>query len=130
MSADLNKFYKYYDITVLDTSKKSVSYRRPVNFTVAEDKDMFSTTTDYKTEPLYTITIPESKLSRLAEMDRMFFNNRSDQHYRDMFATLMSQKQEERYLRDQHEAVKAAFEHYSMLLHLVKNGNHTGNQNT
>jgi hypothetical protein len=124
MSANLNQFYNSYDISVLDTSKKSVSYSVPKNFTIPNNKDVVAISkSDYQTEPLYTVTIPESKLKQLAEMDRMFFNNRNDRHYRDMFATLMSQKQEEKLCREQCAAVKEAFEHYSMLLNLVKNGN-------
>ena len=51
-------------------------------------------------------------------MENRFFNNRVDR-VRDMFEVLMDKEREEAYHRNSNEAVKKAYEQYSIMLNLA-----------
>lgn len=123
MSIDLPQFLKNYEITVLNTARKPKLSRCPKNFTIQADNGIGFDESDHKTELNLTITIPESKLVRLAEIDHMFFDGRLESDYRDMFAAIMDQKRDKEYYCKNYEAVNAAYEQFLTLLNLVKNSN-------
>jgi hypothetical protein len=122
---DLQVFCNQHQIRVLDTNKRAHRYhsinmqyfRDPMDFNKAVTVNVIN-----DTEPLYTVEIAESELTRIANFESEVFNNmRKQGHYR-MFETLMEQKEEEKYLRDKYPAVKKAYEHYSLMLKLAESG--------
>ncbi len=117
------KFFENYGITVLDTNKRTLTRRNVKMFQHQNNKDIFDSVVTGNTESLYTISIPESKLRALAFLDEQFYFY-DDREFRENFQIIMEQKHRERILRESNEAVKAAFEHYSLLLKLAENGNH------
>jgi hypothetical protein len=119
MANELEKFCKDYEVRVLNDSGRYARYRPPVFFTDPERADIIrNDIVDYQTEKLYTLQIPESRLRTLIEMEKKFFNHRLD-GVRDMFETLMDKEREESYLRNSNEAVKKAYEQYSIMLNLA-----------
>ena len=119
MANELEKFCKDYEVRVLNDSGRYARYRPPVFFTDPERADIIrNDIVDYQTEKLYTLQIPESRHRTLIEMEKKFFNHRLD-GVRDMFETLMDKEREESYLRNSNEAVKKAYEQYSIMLNLA-----------
>lgn len=116
-----NKFTKKYDITVLDSNKRYVRRHQPIMFTDPNDKNVIVTQPDPIEETILTISIPAFQLDKLAKLDELVFNtglNKSDS-YQHLLELLMNQAQQEKMLRQQNEAVRLAYEHYSTLLHLT-----------
>jgi hypothetical protein len=93
-------------------------------FTNDVDYNAIAQATMYETEPLLTIEIPESNLDQMKDFEDQVFNNMNrhgSDHYQ-LFNTLMTQKQKEKFYKDKHPAVKKAYEHYSLLLKLAQSG--------
>jgi hypothetical protein len=76
----------------------------------------------FETETLYTVEISESEFQRLAEFEKQVFNNMAQNGHFNLFETLMEQKEQERYLRDNYPAVRKAYEQYSLMLKLAQSG--------
>ena len=114
----MSRFCDRYQIDVLDQNKRYRSAIAPVFHTSAISKDIMQTAIQTYEEKLLTITIPESKLERLIEFERIFFNDVSGPEVRNAYGVMRQQKQEEKRIRESSAAVKNAFEEYSLLLHL------------
>jgi hypothetical protein len=74
----------------------------------------------YETEKVFTMEIPEGRLRSLVEMEQRFFKwQRHSKGEVDMFQTLMDKEREEAHYRFTNEAVKKAYEQYSIVLNLA-----------
>jgi hypothetical protein len=115
-----------HSVKILDKSKRAYIHA-PVNvkyFTSPNDYNYIvkDEHVRFETQPLYTVEIAESEITRVAEFESQVFNNmRTKGHYA-MFEQLMEQKEREKFFRDNYPAVKKAYEHYSLILKLAESG--------
>jgi len=118
--AKIKSFCQKYFIDILDRSRRFVRHSPVEYFSVPVDKDICYRTMEMESEPLLTVTIPLSKLEALLELEATFFNNIEDVYSRRMFETWMDSQREEKYIRQKYPTVQAAYEQYSMTLHLCR----------
>lgn len=123
----LKEFLEKHNIVILDTNKRWAR-RGPIRHSYFTDEEDFNKITsyasDFETERLVTLSIPESDLYRIQSFEEQVFNNMKQhgaQHYM-MFNVMMEQKEKEKYLRNRYTAVKKAYEHYSLMLKLAEHG--------
>ena len=118
------KFYKRYQLTLIDNNKRCYRNARmnTAFFTDKNDMEIVDRmrTEYYGTEPLLTITVPESRLADLIALEERFFRHVAESGAHNTFALWIDHQNEERRLRAQYPAVQAAYEQYSTMLHLVK----------
>lgn len=120
MDDKLKKFCENYEVKVVNDNGRYARYRPPTFFTDPERADIIrNDVIECQTERLFTVQIPESRLKTLVELENRFYNHRNSEGMRDMFETLMDKEREEAYYRHTNEAVKKAYEQYSMLLNLA-----------
>ena len=120
MKEKIKNFCENYEVKILDNNKRRAKYKPARYFTDPTRADLIrNDIVDYDTEPVFTVEIPESRLKTLVEMEERFMNYRSDGYQRDWFEMLMDKEREEAHFRHTNEAVKKAYEQYSMLLHLA-----------
>lgn len=121
MANELDEFCKNYEVKVLNDNGQYARYRPPTYFSDPMRADVVRKDfTEYQTEKLYTVQIPESRLKTLVELEKRFF--KYQQHTKsevDMFEMLMEKEREESYYRNTNEAVKKAYEQYSIMLNLA-----------
>jgi hypothetical protein len=127
MNQMFDYFCRNYNITILDSTKRVERNDDVKLFTDHVDKNVFKSA--ISTEPLYTVTIPESKLTFLSKIDKTFFNNVEHIAQRRMFDAWINQQEAEKELRAKYPAVQQAYEAYSTLLSLC-NQNNTPKLNT
>lgn len=117
----LKNFCENYEVRVLNDSKRRARYHPPKFFTDPERADIIrKDIVEFEDERVYTIEIPEGRLRALVELEQRFF--KWQHHTRsevDMFQTLMDKEREEAFYRNSNEAVKKAYEQYSMMLNLA-----------
>jgi hypothetical protein len=119
----LTEYLKRHDVSVLDTNKRFARYQPTRNYFLDQkDYNIINQKVDIQTEPLYTVTIPESELKRLQEFEDQVFNNMKQTGHFNLFQTIMEQKEEEAQLRRQFPSVQKAYENYSLMLNLCKSG--------
>ena len=118
---ELNKFCENYEVRVLNDSKRRARYHPERFFTDPMRADIIQKDTlNFETEKVYTVEIPEGRLRTLVEMERKFFNYVEHRGKPiDMFQELMDKEREEAHYRYTNQAVKKAYEQYSMLLNLA-----------
>lgn len=121
MHDELYMFCKNYEVRVLNDQNRRARYHPPKFFTDPDRADIIrNDIVEYESEKVYTLQIPESRLRALIEMEQRFFKfHRHNQGQIDMFQTLMDKEREESYLRNSNEAIKKAYEQYSVLLNLA-----------
>ncbi len=120
----LRKFCYNHNIKVLDTNKRAYRHNK-VNvdyFKYSNDYNMIDTHIVETSEPLYTVEIAESELTKIAELENQVFNNMRQQGHYDMFTYMVEQKEQEKQLRNRYPAVKKAYEQYSLMLKLAQSG--------
>jgi len=115
----LKKFCENYEVKIINDQKRFARYRRPQFFTEPLNASIIRDDLDLQTEKLLTVEIPESRLNTLVEMEKRFMNFRDSDHNRDMFELLMDKEREEAHYRFTNEAVKKAYEQYSIMLNLA-----------
>lgn len=117
----LKNFCENYEVRVLNDQKRRARYHPPKFFTDPERADIIrKDIVEYEHERVYTVEIPEGRLRALVELEQRFF--KWQHHTRsevDMFQTLMDKEREEAFYRNSNEAVRKAYEQYSMLLNLA-----------
>jgi hypothetical protein len=122
--SSVRKFCEQHGIRVVDQNKRASRYHK-INmdfFRNSQDYNMIHQHVVHETEPLYTVEIAESELTRIADFESEVFNNMKQQgHYR-MFEVVMEQKEREKYLKNKYPAVKKAYEQYSLMLKLAESG--------
>ena len=121
MDERVKQFCENYECKIVDDNKRFARYSPPVFFSDPERADIIrKDIIEYHTEKLLTVQIPESKLKTLVEMERKFFNfHHHSRSEVDLFETLMNKEREEAYYRNTNEAVKKAYEQYSLMLNLA-----------
>ena len=120
MDPKTKRFCENYEMKVVNDTGRYARYRPPTFFTDPTRADIIECgLKEFTTEKLYTVQIPESSLKTLVEMEGRFFNNREDWGTRDMFEVLMDKEREEAHFRHTNDAVRKAYENYSMMLHLA-----------
>ena len=120
MTDKLNTFCKNYEVKIVNDNGRYARYRPPTFFADPKRADLIrNDIEEFHTEKLYTLQIPESRLNTLIEMEGRFHNNFDDRGRRDLFEVLMEKEREEAFLRNTNEAVKKAYEQYSIMLNLV-----------
>lgn len=121
MSKELDQFCENYEVRVLNDQKRRARYRPPKFFTDPMRADIIrNDIIEYETEKVYTVEIPEGRLRTLVEMERRFYKwQNHSQGEVDMFQTLMDKEREEALYRHTNEAVKKAYEQYSLMLNLA-----------
>jgi len=125
MNEQTEKFLYAHDIRILDKNKRSAR-SRPLNikyFTNPSDYNQLKQEyIEYDTEPVYTVEIKLSELTKIAEFESEVFNHMKQRGHYDMFNWIMEQKEEEKYLKEKYPAVKTAYEHYSLMLKMAAAG--------
>lgn len=121
MSEELKQFCENYEVRVLNDQKRRARYHPPTFFTDPERADIIrNDITQYETERVFTMEIPEGRLRALVEMERRFFKwQRHSPGEIDMFQTLMDKEREELHFRQTNPAVQKAYEQYSIMLNLA-----------
>lgn len=123
-SETIKEFCNHHSIRVLDTNKRASKYHK-VNINFFKDPMDFNRVYEnivIDSEPLYTVEIAESELTRIADFESEVFNNMKKQgHYR-MFEILMEQKEQEQRMREKYQSVQKAYAHYSLMLKLAESG--------
>lgn len=119
MKEKLDKFCKNYEMKIVNDSGRYARYHSPIFFSDPYRSDLIRDNTELKTETLYTIQIPESRLKTLMELENRFHNYIEERGRRDMFEILMEKEREEAFYRNSNESVRKAFEQYSLMLHLA-----------
>jgi hypothetical protein len=121
MSKELDQFCNNYEVRILNDQKRRARYHPPQFFTDPSRADLIrNDIVKYETEQVYTVEIPEGRLRALVEMEQRFFKwQRHSKGEVDMFETLMDKEREEAHYRHTNQAVKKAYEQYSMLLNLA-----------
>lgn len=116
----LKKFCNNYEVKVVNDTGRYARYRPPTFFSEPDRADIIRTDIEeFRTEKLYTVQIPESRLQTLIELENRFYNHRQSDGMRDMFETLMDKEREEAHYRFTNEAVRKAYEQYSIMLNLA-----------
>lgn len=116
----LQKFCENYEVKVVNDTGRYARYRPPTFFTEPERADLIRRDLEeFRTEKLYTIQIPESRLQTLVELENRFYNHRNSEGMRNMFEVIMEKERDEMHLRNSNEAIKKAYEQYSILLNLA-----------
>ena len=121
MSKELNQFCENYEVRVLNDSKRRARYRPARFFTDPSRADLIrNDIVEYETEKVYTVEIPEGRLRTLVELEQRFFKwQKHTKGEVDMFEILMDKEREEAHYRYTNEAVKKAYEQYSLMLNLA-----------
>lgn len=114
----LKSFCGKYFIGILNDTRR-FSRTRPVDYSVYKDYNYLARI-EIESEPLLTITIPQSKLESLINLENMFFNNIEDVYSRRLFETWMDDIQQEKHLRKLHPGVQEAYEKYQLMLSLCR----------
>ena len=115
----LRSFYSKYFISVINDTRR-FSRAIPVRLTAFIDDRDCENRIEIESEPLLTITIPQSKLELLISIENTFFNNIEDVHARRIFEVWMDDHQQEQYLRSLHPGAQAAYEQYQLILSLCR----------
>lgn len=121
MSKELDQFCENYEVRVLNDSKRRARYHPPKFFTDPSRADLIrNDIIEYETEKVYTVEIPEGRFRTLVELEQRFFKWQAHNKGEiDMFEMLMDKEREEAHYRYTNEAVKKAYEQYSLMLNLA-----------
>lgn len=132
MDSENTEFLRKYEISVLN-EKRGYRTRFPEYFTDPKDANYISTTSyNYKDyyvnntakfnyEKIMVIQLPETALNRLAQLDRQFSSHISPSGS-DRAFEILDRDWNAKVIRLKNPAVQAAWEQYSLLLHLASNG--------
>lgn len=92
-------------------------FSNPADYNVIREQDRY-----VKTERAFLIELSESELSKMIEFEKRVFGNNDgfNSHHYNMFITMLEQKEQEAMLRETNDAVKKAYEHYSLMLTIAK----------
>lgn len=116
----IEKFFRNYEVNVENDMRRRHVRRYPAQYFVdPHDASICASNVYVKEEKLYTISIPESRLKALVEMEDRVSRYVHEPGGMDLLADLMHKEREEATLRAQNEGIAKAYEQYSMLLHLA-----------
>lgn len=119
MKEKIKSFCSKYYVNVLNDTQRFFRTSPPKNFHIS-DLNSYQEIAEVISEPLLTITIPQSKLETLINLENVFFNNIEDVYARRMFETWMSEQQNEKRLRQKYPSAQSAYEQYQVVLNLCR----------
>lgn len=121
MDDKFQDFCKNYEVNVLNDQKKRARYKPARFFTDPFRADIVrNDIVEYETERVFTVEIPEGRLKSLAELEYKFYNfQRHSDRPVDLFQMIMDKEREEAHYRQTNEAVRKAYEQYSLMLNLA-----------
>lgn len=132
----LKRFMHYYNVNLINDSKRCFLKRDYKFFTDPSNANMVQDARDFyyrdqmyeqmyhqpeKFERLCVVEVPESSLDHLSRVHERMFKDvgGSTEEYA---KTLIQKEWAEHDIRSKYPAVQAAWEHYSLMLHLASNG--------
>ena len=118
----LQKFLTNYEIRVESDQGRHSRYTRmpPVDFFKhPSDASLCESNYAMEHEKLFTVSIPESRLRSLVELEDRISRYHEQPGGMDLLTTLMDKERQESALRHQNEGIRLAYEQYSMLLYLA-----------
>lgn len=127
----IHKLLHHYNASIVSDSRRCYQYKDYVFFSDPKDANIVqdSRTRSYYSEQLtfrpdyeklYVIELPESALNHMAHLHERIYNR--DIHS-DEYAKMVIEKEwAEHSIRSRSPAVQAAWEQYSLMLHLASNG--------
>lgn len=122
-----NKFCSRHSIKILEY--KNEYYHYITDYTYFSDKydynKVMNNTVPAKRR-VCIVQIPDDELTKIQEFEDQVFNYISDYGHYNLFQILMEQKEHEERLREQFPAVQKAYENYSLMLNLCKQGENNG----
>ena len=127
-------FLHHYNATLVNDSRRCVQSPEYKFFTDPTHANLIRDSRDYffrdyqdrylqqhSYERLMTIEVPESSLRYMAKIHEKLFNGTAG-NPENYARTLMQKEWAEHDIRSKNPAVQAAWEHYSLMLHLASNG--------
>lgn len=121
MNKKIDQFFKNYEIKVENNMRRR-AIRRPPPMYFTDPTDASICVSDHahiQEELLYTISIPESRLKALVELEERMSRYVHVDGGHDLLSALLDKERQEATLRQQNEGIKKAYEQYSMLLNLA-----------
>ena len=131
---ELQAFLHFYNTNLVNDSRRCVSYRSNEYFSDPKDANIIRDARDfyyrnyqdlekeYGYERLCVLEIPENALKNLVHLHQRFYNGSQNTGYSNVAKTIVEKEWREKDLRDRYPAVQAAWEQYSLMLHLASNG--------
>jgi hypothetical protein len=114
----VNEFFKKYYIQVLnEQNRRVINFSPNLKYSLDFDEQYMQ---NFETEKLLTISIPQSRLDRLVELEASFYNNIDSVGHRRHFEAWMDTQAHERNMREKHVGLKDAYDQYKMLLELCR----------
>ena len=121
----VDNFIKKHNIKIIDDQKRayiSNGYNTKY-FQFSDDYNkIIRDPVSYETETLYTLEISKSRLESIARFEMEVMNHLKDRGHYNMFEEIMAQKEKEYIYKEKYNAVKKAYEHYSLLLKMAESG--------
>lgn len=120
IAAATREFCQRYSATIKTTGKRYSWYAHPIDyFCDPRDADiMRNSATQLNSVPMVEVSMPEHLLNGLIESNHQHQN--ADRTERELLWRMQDKAAKESFIRSQNEAVRKAYEKYSMLLNLVK----------
>ena len=123
MISELKTFLENYNIKVLNSHNTYRRIRYIPNAwknAVSDDPITCSEQHDVSSEALLTISVPESRLEALANIERKFFGKHTHSSREvDLFSEMTTAMESEEYFRNTNPAVSIAYNQYQILLALA-----------
>ena len=120
LNQKMNDFFRRYEVKVeSDMRRRAIMPPPPTFFVDSADASVSCANHEIKHEKLYTISIPESRLRALVQMEERVSRYVEQPGGINLLSDLLDKEREESFYREQNEAIKTAYEQYSMLLHLA-----------
>lgn len=125
LSSDkIKEWLAAHEVVVVDNNKRIHRTISDLDFFKYRDYNIVDSMPRIQMERAFVLQIPESQLERIIRFEQQVFGNQTGhKHHYNLFEALMIQKEEEQKLRNSNEAVKKAYEHYSLMLQMAKTNN-------
>jgi hypothetical protein len=135
--ARVERMMHYYNAQIVNDSKRCarhkdyVFFSDPANANLIKDaRDFYyQTYQDYyapEFDRVYVVEIPERELKHLARIHEAAMGNESNHNNGSYARTVIMKEWAEHDIRSKYPAVQAAWEQYSLMLHLASNGKDPG----
>lgn len=123
---DIEKFTKKYYISIVNDMQKCAKPRHlnmqfnANNVYLGKGEKIADSAIDTHYEKLLTITIPESSLDQLIDIDALFYDNiENGEVPKYLFGRMMDRRNAEQRIRKRNIAAQEAYEKYQTLLNLA-----------
>lgn len=132
---ELEGFLRFYDTRLINESRRCVRTDYNEYFSDPSDANIVRNSRDYyyrnyqdfvnphfEYERLCVLEMPESALKNIVHLHQRFYGRSQGGGYENIAKTIVEKEWREKDLRDRYPAVQAAWEQYSLMLHLSSNG--------